>query len=153
MWLIFTIFVSELINYIPNPFSIELDNQITILYYLSIYACTLLFAFLEDLHNWKKVILSLDSNGENKHRRLVVDTLCTFCSTVLFSYLLMIQASTGQVFSDYSPTTGSAISWKLNMIVAWLACSFVSINLVLNHSFTVKKNKRDKRIKDISNHI
>lgn len=118
---------------------------ITIAEYLAIYASTLLFAFLEDMHYWKKIILELEDTGETSHRVLIVDTLCTFCSTVLFAYLLMIQSTTSEVFGEYSPTTGASISWKLNMLIAWLACSFISIKLVLDHSCKVWKAKINKR--------
>ena len=143
-WFCITFLISEMINAFPVSFSAEIDNQLTILYYLAAYACTLLYAFFEDIHYWKEIVRKLDNTGENVHRSLVIDTLCTFCSTVLFSYLLMIQSSTGQVFSDYSPSSGSATSWKLNMIIAWFACSFVSIKLVLNHAFAVQKNELNK---------
>lgn len=139
IWLLITYLLANIVNVIPIYISAEMWNQLFVAYTLAILGTTLVIAFLADYKYWKVPLINL-SKKEIFNQIQTIKTVCSFCTTALFGFLLAIQSTTANILKEYSADTGLTDAWVLIMFVAWLAASFASIKVVTEHFEKELKN-------------
>lgn len=139
IWLLITYLLANIVNVIPIYVSAKMWNQLFVAYTLAILGTTLVIAFLADYKYWKNFLIRLPKK-EIFNQIQTIKTVCSFCTTALFGFLLAIQSTTANILKEYSADTGLTDAWVLIMFVAWLAASFASIKVVTEHSEKELKN-------------